>query len=165
MLDLAGERFKKVLAPHEVAVLYKLCDWYALSTDAACMLVDYCAAQGAKRISYLEKVAESWQQAGITDAATAEAHLLAEERRKTYGGLVRRVLGIYERKFTVSEEKYIARWEEAGYTEDALADAYDKCARATGKLSMAYMDKVLANPNTEALPPPLPQPQTKALLQ
>ena len=153
LLDLAGERFNKVLAPHEVAVLYKLCDWYGLSADAACMLVDHCAARGARRISYLEKKAESWQQAGITDAAAAEAYLLAEERRKTYAGLVRRVLGVYERKFTVSEEKHIARWEEAGYTEDALAAAYDKCVRATGKLSMTYMDKVLANPNGEASAP------------
>ena len=56
---------------------------------------------------------------------------------------VLRMLGVYDRRPSESEGKYIARWSDWGMSDELLRLAYDRTVLRCGKLEWRYMDKIL----------------------
>ena len=59
-------------------------------------------------------------------------------------GQLKKLLQIYDRQLTVTEEKYARQWLEMGIEMDAIAIAYDRTCVNTGNMNWNYMNKILA---------------------
>lgn len=65
---------------------------------------------------------------------------------------IRTILGIYDRALTQTEKKYISAWtEELNISPELVSLAYDKTVENTGKLSFAYMNKILVSWHGEGI--------------
>ena len=121
-----------VLSPSEREILAYLYGSLELSPDYLLVAAAYCRKKGKKKLSYLEKMVAGWLEEGT------DTYEKAEEK-------IRRLFGLPERALTAKEKACVERWcGEYMTPEPLLKLAYDRTVEATGKVSFAYMDKILA---------------------
>lgn len=141
---------EKILGKHlsstDINVLYSLYDYYRLPADVIPMLLMYCVKIGKKSMRQIEKVAQDWGDKGIDTLELTEKHIRKMERYNSKLNKVKSSLGICDRAFTPTEEKYVGTWiEQMNMSVELIAYAYDITVVNTGKLSVKYMDKILAD--------------------
>ena len=99
---------------------------------------------------YVEKVAFSLYDQGVSDFERLEAHIERQRLMRSREGGLRRLFGMGERAFTSKEEEAFTRWcVEYGYDDALIGLAYDLTVGATGKASVSYADKIITRWNTE----------------
>ena len=134
-----------VLSPSEREILAYLCGSQELTPEYLLVAAAYCRDRGKKKMSYLEKMVAGWLEEGIDTYEKAEVHIRRLTRQEDDEGRIRRLFGLPERALTAREKACINRWCGEYMTPDALIKlAYDRAVEATGKVSFAYIDKVLA---------------------
>ena len=134
-----------VLSPSEREILAYLCGSLELTPEYLLVAAAYCRDRGKKKMSYLEKMVAGWLEEGIDTYEKAEVHIRRLTRQEYDEGRIRRLFGLPERALTAREKACINRWCGEYMTPDALIKlAYDRAVEATGKVSFAYIDKVLA---------------------
>lgn len=134
-----------VLSPSEREILAYLCGSLELTPEYLLVAAAYCRDKGKKKMSYLEKMVAGWLEEGIDTYEKAEVHIRRLTRQEDDEGRIRRLFGLPERALTAREKACINRWCGEYMTPDALIKlAYDRAVEATGKVSFAYIDKVLA---------------------
>ncbi len=134
----------KMLTPSDMELLYSFVDWLGLPPEVITMLLSYASKQGKTGRRYLETVAIDWADRGIDSFEAAEAHIANLEQADSMERKIRSILGIYDRALTTTEKKYISGWSaSANYTPELITLAYDRTVAHTGKLSFAYMGKIL----------------------
>ena len=75
----------------------------------------------------------------------AESHIQRLTKQEDDAGRIRRLFGLPERALTAREKACVNRWFGEYMTPEALMKlAYDRAVEATGKVSFAYIDKILA---------------------
>jgi len=143
---------EKILSPSDFELLYSFVDWLGLPVEVVIMLLQFAAGQGKTGKRYLETVAIDWADKGINTYESAEQHIREIELKKSNEGKVRALLGIYDRALTQTEKKYINMWAyEKNVPLPLISEAYDRTVAATGKLSWAYMNKILESWCAEGL--------------
>lgn len=134
----------RLLSPSDFEMIYSFVDWLGLPVEVVTMLLQFAATQGKTSKRYLETVAIDWADKGIDTYESAEEYIRQIELRMSNEGKVRGILGIYDRALTQTEKKYISMWVgEKNFPAELIAEAYDRTVNATGKLSWAYMNKIL----------------------
>lgn len=134
-----------VLSPSEREILAYLCGSLELTPEYLLVAAAYCRDRGKKKMSYLEKMVAGWLEEGIDTYEKAEVHIRRLTRQEDDEGRIRRLFGLPERALTAREKACINRWCGEYMTPDPLIKlAYDRAVEATGKVSFAYIDKVLA---------------------
>ena len=134
-----------VLSPSEREILAYLCGSLELTPEYLLVAAAYCRDRGKKKMSYLEKMVAGWLEEGIDTYEKAEVHIRRLTRQEDDEGRIRRLFGLPERALTAREKACINRWCGEYMTPEALIKlAYDRAVEATGKVSFAYIDKVLA---------------------
>ena len=91
----------------------------------------------------LEKEAFRWANREIFTAERAESFMAEQDRLEQEEERLRRVLQISDRNPTSGERKYMESWLSMGFGSEALALAYDRTVMSTGRLTWAYMDKIV----------------------
>ncbi|MBE7031543.1 MAG: DnaD domain protein [Ruminococcaceae bacterium] len=135
---------EKILSPSDFEMLYSFVDWLGLPVEVVIMLLRFAAGRGKTGKRYLETVAIDWADKGIDTYESAEEYIREIEVKLSNEGKVRGILGIYDRALTQTEKKYIKLWTfEKNVPTELVAEAYDRTVAATGKLSWAYMNKIL----------------------
>ena len=134
----------KVLTPSDMEMLYSFVDWLGLPVEVITMLLSYAAKRGKTNRRYLETVAIDWAERGIDTFEAAESYITVLEQADSMEREIRNILGIYDRALTATEKKYIKLWtDDSRITPELVALAYDRTVTHTGKLSWAYMHKIL----------------------
>lgn len=134
----------RLLSPSDFEMIYSFVDWLGLPVEVVIMLLTFVASQGKTTKRYIETVAIDWADKGIDTYESAENHIREIEIRMSNEGKIRGILGIYDRSLTQTEKKYIKMWTaEKDVPLDLITEAYDRTVNATGKLSWAYMNKIL----------------------
>lgn len=152
LYDFTQQRMGKVLSPSEIQILFSLYDWLHLPTDVIVMLLEHCASIGKLKMRYIEKVAISWVEQGLTSIEAVENHFLKEDQEKAEEELLCQLLDIQGRRLTTAEKNYYKEWRETLCFEDSVIRlAYEQTVQNTGKLSFAYMNTVLKNWHQEGL--------------
>lgn len=132
----------------ELNILTGLLTELRLSEEYLLTLISYCRTRvNNERFSlrYLEKTAFSLFDKDILTLDELNAYLAATDRFRAEEWKLRRLLGIGERKLTKKEEEFLRRWTSVfSFTSDVIGIAYDITVDRTGKLSLAYMDKLLS---------------------
>ncbi len=141
---LAQEILGKPLNPSDTETLYWFFDGLKFSPEVILMLLEYCVSKEKRRMNYIEKVALSWHEHGITTIEAADDYIQKENERSGHIYSIRKALGIIDRALSPSEEQFINRWSEMYKMDESMISyAYDQCILQTAKLSFPYMDKIL----------------------
>ena len=135
----------KMFSVHETTRLLGMADYMRFDHESILLLFAYVAKLGKCSVAYVEKMAASLLQEGITSYGAVEAYLSVKEKQFTLEGLVRKLSGAAQRSFTAKEKKFIASWTELAFSEDILTLAYEVTVDNTGAFSFPYMNKVLLN--------------------
>lgn len=134
-----------VLSPSEREILAYLFGSLELSPEYLLVAAAYCRDKGKKKLSYLEKMVAGWLEDGIDTYEKAENHIQRLTRQEDDETRIRRLFGLPERALTAKEKACVTRWYGEYMTPGPLLRlAYDRTVEATGKVSFAYIDKILA---------------------
>ena len=139
------------LSGAELQTLFGIYDHLAMPPEVIMLLIHHCADRlrakyGEGRLPTMraiEKEAFRWAREEIRTLERAEEYIAGEDRRAEETGRVRQALGLSGRELSPTERRYLADWIGKGYTAETLALAYDRTTVSTGKLSWAYMDKIV----------------------
>lgn len=142
LLFVAEQYLKKTLSANEVRTILFISDKLGFSEDLIDYLIQYCVDRGKKDLRYIEKVAISWAQQGISTPKQA-ARLAGKYDKSVYA--VMKALGRNDTP-TQTEAAYITRWmKEYGFTTDIIFAACERTVLATDKHRFEYADSILDN--------------------
>ncbi|MDR2525934.1 MAG: DnaD domain protein [Oscillospiraceae bacterium] len=126
------------------STLLMLHDTYGLPPEVIPMLLQYCVAAGKRSWGYIEAVGQDWGKKEIDSIEKADAQITALQQSQQLWEELRRMAGLQAPKPTAGQTEYLNRWRrEFGYKADVIHAAYEEMSEHTGKLSFAYMHKVL----------------------
>lgn len=120
--------------------------WYDslhFPTDLIEYLIETCISNGHTSLRYMEKIALSWADAGITtvDAARKEHSM---HHQDVYA--VMKAFGISGRNLITSEIQMIQKWtNQYAFSMDIIKEACRRTIQATGKASFDYADTILTS--------------------
>ena len=108
--------------------------------DVIELLLSYCTANGHCGMRYIEKVALSWAEEGITTEEKAVEYI---ELRKTGFRTIMKAFG-QNRLPVATEENYMKTWlQEYKLPMDVVKMACERTVMQTGKAAFAYTEKIL----------------------
>ncbi len=106
-------------------------------------LLEHCVSIGNRSIRYIESVAASWADKGITTIEQAKAE--GQHFRREYFQIIK-AFGIRNRTPVDSEVEYMKRWlDEYHFTVDVICEACQRTVAKTGNPVFAYADSILKN--------------------
>lgn len=140
----------RTLNTEELKILLGFVRYLGLSGEVVSVLICYCKERAREKghlrnpsLRTIEKEAYAWAEKGIDSMEEAAAYISAQNFRRSQLGQLMRILQIHGRNLTPGEEKYAGQWLNMGFSEDALAMAYDRTCMNTGNMNWAYMNKIL----------------------
>lgn len=151
--DIYGEvqrQMGRMLNTEELKIILGFERYLGLSPDVICMLVSYCKKRAQQKnplrnpsLRSIEKEAYAWAEQGIDTMEEASAFIQKQNLRDSQIEQLKRILQIYNRQLTATENKYARQWLEMGFEMDVIAIAYDRTCVNTGNMSWSYMNRIL----------------------
>ena len=148
-IEACQQIYGKVLSSTDIGILVGLKEELRLDCEYICLLLEYYGEKAGKPMRYVEKVAFSLYDSGVTTFDALESHIEKHRRMKTREGALRKLFGMGDRALTAKEEAAFTRWcVEFNYDDAIIGLAYDLTVDASGKASVAYADKIITRWNT-----------------
>lgn len=142
LLFVAEQYLKKTLSANDVRTILFISDKLGFSEDLIDYLIQYCVERGKKDMRYIEKVALSWADQGITTPKQA-AKLAGKYDKSVYD--IMKALGRNGTP-TDTEVSYINRWKkEYGFDTDVIMTACERTVLATDNHRFEYADSILSS--------------------
>lgn len=140
ILFVAEQYIGKPLSPSEIKTILFFTDKLQFSEDLIDYLLQYCVDKGKKDFRYIEKVAVSWAEEGIT--TPKQAAKFARKYDKTVYDIMK-ALGKSSAP-TKAEADYAIKWiKEYGFTQDIIIEACTRTVMATDSHRFEYADRIL----------------------
>ncbi len=140
LLFIAESYIGKPLTPSEMKSILYFTDVLHFSDDMIDYLLQYCVDKGKKDFKYIEKVAVSWAEEGITTPKQAQQKACLYDKN-VY--TIMKELGKNSTP-TTKEVGYISRWiREYGFENDIIIEACERTVMATDKNRFEYADRIL----------------------
>lgn len=140
LLFVAEQYLKKPLSAGDVRSIFFIMDRLGFSEDLTDYLLQYCVDRGKRDFRYIEKVAISWAEQGITTPKQA-ASLAGKYDKSVYE--IMRSLGKNSLP-TETEVAYIDRWQKVyGFETDVILDACERTVLATDSHRFEYAESIL----------------------
>lgn len=144
MYKMVGQILGKTLSSADTELLYSFHDYYGLPIEVIIVLIEYYVSKDKRSMKFIEKEVGKWASAGVNTIKKAKAYIEKREAFLSYAGQVRTALGIQERRLSTRELTYIKNWQnEFAMSIDMVKLAFEATVNQTGKLSFAYMNKIL----------------------
>lgn len=142
LLYVAQAYVGKPLSVGDVKTIYFMWDVLHFSDDLIDYLIQYCVERDKRDFRYMEKVAVSWAEQGITTPKQAQKSA-AKYEKSVY--TVMNALGKSGTP-TPKEYEFIQRWnQEYGFTTDIIIEACERTVLATDNHRFEYADSILAH--------------------
>lgn len=142
LLFIVEQYIGKTLTPSEIKTIFFISDKLGFSMDLIDHLVQYCVERGKKDFRYIEKVAISWAQAGVTTPEQAEKYAYKYDK-SVYD--IMKSLGKTNAP-TRREADYISRWtKELGFEMEVIEAACERTVMSTDKHRFEYADSILTS--------------------
>ena len=144
LLSEAEMKLARTLRGNEMQTLAWLYLDHGMDVSIILMLVEYAVSEGKTTIAFIESIALSWLDAGVTTLTDAEEQIEARTKKKTAWGMVEAAFGIEHRMPSDKELEYANTWViEWGFSREMLKEAYNRCVDAKAKLDMRYVNGIL----------------------
>lgn len=142
LLFVAQVYVGKPLTASDMKTILYLSDVLHFSDDLIDYLIQYCVDLGKKDFRYMEKVAVSWAQQGITTPKQAQKAALKYDK-SVYA--IMNELGKSSSP-TGKELEYINRWtKEYGFSTDIIFEACERTVLAVDKHRFEYAEGILSS--------------------
>ncbi len=142
--DVASLLSRPTLNTQEIKHITAIISQLGLPHEYVQTLAAYMAESGKLTPKRLSDTAARLVDRGIDNMEALEKYIEDCTNQSGVEWEFRKLLGIWGRNLSKSEQVYFRRWaEEYGYGEGVVGIAYDITALNTGKASLAYMDKLL----------------------
>ena len=142
LLYVAEMYIGKPLTPSEIKSILFYSDVLGFSSDLIDYLNQYCVDRGKKDFKYIDKVAVSWAEEGVTTPKQAQRHA------NKYDKCVYTIMNELGKTGspTAKEMEYINRWtKEYGFTTDIILEACERTVLATDKHRFEYAEGILSS--------------------
>lgn len=140
LLFVAESYIGKPLTPAEMKTILYFTDVLHFSDDLIDYLLQYCVERGKKDFKYIEKVALSWAEQGVTTPKQAQK-VSSRYDKNVYA--IMNELGRNSAP-TPKEAEYIMRWiQEYGFSNDIIFEACERTVMATDKNRFEYAERIL----------------------
>ena len=141
LLFIAEQYLGKTLTKTDMDAITYFYDTLGMSADLVEYLIESCVENGHKSIHYIQKVALSWFEEGVTTVSEARQRSM-NYNKNCYA--VMNAFGLKNRAPGDAELAYIKRWsEEFGFTLDIILEACNRTITATHQPSFEYTDTIL----------------------
>ncbi len=141
LLFIAEQYLGKTLSKTDVDAITYFYEELGMSADLIEYLIESCVENGHKSIHYIQKVALSWSDSGVT---TVDQARLASANYNKNCYTVLNAFGIKNRGPAASELIFIRKWtEEMGFDLDIIQEACARTITATHQPSFEYTDTIL----------------------
>lgn len=142
ILFVAEQYIGKPLSPSEIKTILFFTDRLNFSEDLIDYLIQYCVDKGKKDFRYIEKVAISWAEEGIS--TPKQAAKFAVKYDKTVYDIMK-ALGKSGTP-TKMEADFAIKWtDKYGFTKDIILEACNRTVMATDKHRFEYADSILTS--------------------
>ncbi len=130
----------KPLSVTDLESIFYISDQLCFSPDLMDYLIEYCVDRGKKSIRYIERVAISWYEKGISTVEEAKA----ESRSFTENVYpVMRAFGLSGRNPGPSELDFIENWNRMGLGTGLIIEACSRTLLAINQPSFRYANRIL----------------------
>ena len=151
LADAGERRLGKKLTANDLKTLYTLYDHLALPTEVIFLLVNWCVEEMERKygpgrrpfLSQIRKEGFVWARKGIDTVEAAERHLQSLVRLRSRGAQVLQLLDIAPRPLVEREKKYIADWDQMGFDDETIREAYERTIVKKQSLDWNYMNGIL----------------------
>lgn len=142
LLFIAESYIGRPLTPSEIKTMLFFTDVLHFSDDLIDYLIQYCVDRGKKDFKYIEKVAVSWAEQGITTPKQAQKYSTKYDK-SVYA--IMNELG-KNGSPTNKEMEFIIRWtKDYGFTTDIILEACERTVLATDRHRFEYAESILSN--------------------
>jgi DnaD/phage-associated family protein len=146
----AQRRMGRILSTTDLKILLGLYDYLGLPLEVIGVLITFCIQRASTRgdsrrpsMRAVEQEGYRWADQGIDTVEAAAAYMQQQLDRQTALGRIKRILQIHDRKLTASEQNYVGAWLDMGFSDDAIALAYDRTCLNTGSMKWPYCNSIL----------------------
>lgn len=142
LLFIAESYIGKPLTPSEMKSILFFTDVLHFSDDLIDYLLQYCVDRNKRDFKYIEKVAISWAEEGVTSPKQAQKYASRYDKN-VYA--IMNELG-KNGSPTSKELEFINRWtKEFGFSTDIILEACERTVLATDKHRFEYADGILSS--------------------
>ncbi len=132
---------EKIFTPTDTEKLAYLYDVIGMSKDLLEYIAEISVQKGKKNISYIEKIALSLHEKGVTTVEEAK-----EDNVKFYNEnrAVLKAFGIYDRVLAPVESRFVKKWfDEYCFSPEIVVEAISRTVLNTSSQSFTYADGIL----------------------
>ncbi len=145
----------KTIGYDSECILLMMHDQYGLPVEVIYMLVSHCVSVGKGNFSYIAKVGKTWGEKEIDTIEKADEQIKILNSCISLWKEFAAMAGIQNPRPTSSQSAYLKTWSvDLKFGVDMLYLAYEETLDHSGKISFAYMNKVLSNWHQKGLKTP-----------
>ena len=145
----------KTIGYDSQCILLMMHDQYGLPVEVIYMLISYCVSVGKSNLAYIAKVGKTWGEKEIDTIEKADEQIKILNSCISLWKEFAQMAGIQNPRPTSSQAAYLKTWStEYKFGADMIYLAYEEMLDHSGKISFAYMNKVLANWHEKGLKTP-----------
>lgn len=145
----------KTLGYDSQCIFIMMHDQYGLPVEVIYMLVAHCVSVGKGNIAYISKVGKTWGEKEIDTIEKADEQIKILNSCISLWKEFASMAGIQNPKPTSSQSAYLKTWSvEMKFNAEMIYLAYEEMLDHSGKISFAYMNKVLSNWHEKGLKTP-----------
>lgn len=131
--------------------LLMLFDTYGLQKEVILTLIQHLADSGRGSTATILRIGKIWAEREINNLDAANEYIQNDSAVNRLFTEFRIATGISNPRPTLKQSAYLLSWMQMGLSTELLLKAYEETVERTGKLSFAYMDKILKNWHNEGL--------------
>lgn len=151
LVEELQRRLGKLLSPSDLNTLLLLYDYLSLPAEVILLLTSAVTEEIKKKfgqgrrptLTQIKTEAFRWQRNGVDTLEAAEDYL---QKRTRFGEAANRLLpllGIHGREAVAAERRYLEKWVEQGFQDDAIQLAYEKTVLKKQSMNWPYMNSIL----------------------
>lgn len=142
LFNAAESTLGRILTHTDQRTLIWLYEYYGITPDILMMIMDFAVFQNKATIGFIEKIATTWHDNGITTHDQAEREIIQLKNFYSLSGQVVSKLGL-NRTLTPTERKFVNAWAEKNISVDLIVLAYERTIDSIGKVKFSYMNTIL----------------------
>lgn len=155
LLDCCQQIFGKVFNTAEAQIVIGLADHLGMDQDYILLLFTHAAEMDKKTVRYVEKIALSFYDRGITTYAALEDEIARVRETASLEVFVRNLFGIGKRALVKKETAMLEKWiSPYKFSREMIQLAYETTIAKAKEPSLSYANAVLESWYTKGLSTP-----------
>lgn len=151
-VDEAQRIFGKVFRIYDTGILMGIVDQLGFEEEAVLAILAYAARKEKKTMRYVEQVAMTLYDAGVTETVAVIERIDRMERSGETIAKLRSMFGVGDRELTTTEKRLFTAWtEKYAYSLDVIRMAYDITVDNIQKPVPKYTNSILEKWYAEGL--------------